>query len=731
MDMRRLLFSQVVFTVLVAGAAFAQAPEGSNKLTPAAVADSLAVLKQLDSALRAHPRDAATWYRRGMVAWALSERDRAQPPIPGLDWTLLGHMADTSLRIAADIDANNGQYRMMAGRYLLGSGVSITRAASYGLFANALERARKNPDPHVHAETAVEVGRLHWRRYEDYAYRFIFGDCPFAGAGTADLRGSIANPDSRNVRDAVRRDIQICKQWILNDNTEYMGEADYLEAEAYFREAFEAQPTFERAYRQLAMLLVDRYRWRELEIVARTRINAVPWDAWAWLTLGLSVHRQRGDVHLVTAAFDSGFRLLKPEDARRLDHLERVLRPRDTLRTLALDSVTHRLGEEGYWKGADPLWAREGNEPRTEFLARVTYAELRWTAEEMNVHGADTDRGDVHIRYGPPDLIVTTKQPLDPFYVITWVYEVGLVFRFDAMLTFATAFLPADDQLSYGEIQGIGPARWDNIREFDIDSMPSQFARFRAAADSVDLFIAARAPVAKINDGADLAGGVRADFWVLANGITTIVHDTSKLVGEGTRTYQKRIPAGAYTYRVEASAEGGHVAARAAAVVRAMIDTVTGFATRGFGMSDVVLASTATSRGPVRRWNDLDLQPILGTAIRKGTIALVWENYELGNTGGAAKYLVAVTVEKQRSLAGKIAAQVIGRVGSAVGVDRQGDRVTSHFERNLAYAPVLVDNVDLALGDTPPGTYKVTVAVSDHVTGRTTSRTMILTITDK
>src|SRR4051812_33081041 len=129
--MRRILrCPAIAVCALYAGAVTlrAQAPDGADKLTQAAVADSLTVLRQLDSTLHAHPRDAATWYRRGMLAWALYERDRNKPPVAGLDWTRLGQMADTSLRIAADLDGTSGQYRMMAGRFLLSSGVAMTRA---------------------------------------------------------------------------------------------------------------------------------------------------------------------------------------------------------------------------------------------------------------------------------------------------------------------------------------------------------------------------------------------------------------------------------------------------------------------------------------------------------------------------------------------------------------------------------------------------------------------------
>ena len=719
---------------IAAHAGGAQAPGGASTLSPGAVAESLVVLKRLDSIVTRNPNDAATWYRRGMLAWALYERDRNKPPIAGLDWTLLGHMADTSLRIAARIDTANAQYRMMAGRFLLNSGVSITRVASYGLFEAALELARKSDDPHVHAETAVEAGRVHWRRYDTYANRWFEpgGSCAYAGSETIQLIKPWSDPAYRAMlAEGARIGIAECRRYIQAGNTGFPGEADYVIAESLFREAFEAQPSFDRAYRQLAMLLVDRNRWRELEMTARMRIAAAPWDAWAWLTLGLSVHRQKGDAKTVVAAFDSAYKLLPPDEVRRLDRLERVVKPADSTRMNALDPATHEATSQWYWLAADPLWSRDGNEPRIEFLARLTYAELRWTAEEMKVRGADTDRGDVHIRYGPADLIVVAGGDGGSELTTDWAYYNGLVFRFVGMPTFATARVPPADELSISEVQASVPVAWTNLRDVAVDSMPAQAVRFRAQGDSVDLYLTTLPPVARIRTSTDVAGGVRSDFWLLSNMLGTIAHDSARVDVPGVRTYEKRVGPGAYVYRVEASADGAQYAARATAAFVAGADTATGFATRGFGMSDVLLAAGASSRGSPLRWRDLTIQPMVGTVVQKGQIALVWENYELANERGAARYTVSVTVERQRSTIGRIAAQFIGRVGSAVGIDRTDDRVTLHYDRNVPHAPALLDNVAVALGTTPAGPYRLTISIMDKVSGRATSRSMNLMVTER
>src|SRR5689334_22697449 len=108
-----------------AGAARAQKyqPVGSDTLSPKSVADSLAVLRMLDSTLKVRPKDAPTWYRRGMVAWALATRDKAHHgEIKELDRTRLGRMADTSLRIAQALAPDSTKYALASASYLHQSG---------------------------------------------------------------------------------------------------------------------------------------------------------------------------------------------------------------------------------------------------------------------------------------------------------------------------------------------------------------------------------------------------------------------------------------------------------------------------------------------------------------------------------------------------------------------------------------------------------------------------------
>jgi GWxTD domain-containing protein len=706
----------------------AQAPSGADRLSQSAIADSLAVIARMDSLVRSNRNDAASWFRLGMAAWSLYERARNEPRPPNLDWTRLGRMADTSLRLAAQIEPENPFYRLMAGRFLLTTGTSIARAASYGFFDAALEAARKSGNAFLLSETAVEAGRVHWREYDALADRWMITGAgeyctPFVGMirvgavkTTADT-GLFRRDGARIMRDRLLE----CGQPLLDPPS---GQDDYLRAEALFREAFEADPTNQRAYRQFAMLLVERNRWAELAFHARARLQRVPWDPWAYLTLGLAIHRQHGEARLAAAAFDSALTYFSDEDRQRFARLERVLGTRDSLRFAALDPQVRLAMSRTYWISAVPLWSRPMDLPQMEFLSRVTHAELRWTVDELKVRGAETDRGDVFIRYGPPDLVASFRGQTE--ITTMWVYNTGLVFSFTGQPTFATAQIAPEDLPAFDEVVRAAPVLWHNIREaLVIDSMPVQIARFRAR-DSVDVVIAALPPVDAITRASETVGSVRSDFWMLLGGTTLTAHDSVLPARQGVQTFTRRVAPGSYLLRVEATSPNSSRAARSSTTVGA--DSASNFRLHGFGMSDVVVATSVNERPAPGRWSDLDIKPALAPVPRNETMTLVWENYDFAQSDGSARYDVSITLRRMTAGTGVVGARVLGSLARSVGVARAADHVTLQFERSVPYSPVMVDNIALSLEPTPPGLYEVTVAITDKVSGARTTRTTSLVV---
>lgn len=711
--------------------ASAQRPAGADTLSPAAVAESLKVLNDIRALLdkRKNQNNADLWYHRGMLTWALYLRDRAHGGLRELDWTMLGRELDSSLRLASELAPNNVRYQLTKGQYFLSTGWLLVTVQSLHVFDAALERARKSGDPQLIAEAAIERGRVHWRRYGGVAAQpvspTVYADGRTLGGPTLGntelLNRDLINYNPRNIpamsslldgRDFYGRPFP-------RAHGEFSGEIDYYKAEEFFREAYRAKPSFLRAFTSLAMLLEARQRWTELAALARERIADEPHHAWAWLTLGMTLHRTGNSIGAL-AAFDSGLKYLDPGARRRLDDIARVMRPSDSPVVRGWSTADRKQFEDWYWIWAAPLWSLEETRPRAEFLARLTAAELRWTVDDFGKKGADTDRGNVFVRYGP------SNGGRAGFGAESWWYNyTGLAFYFDGVPGFGTAYFgnPAEAMSLMDSI----PARWDNLLRVRVDSMPLRVARFRvgsSAHDSLDIVFAMAPPVDSIRQSAELDTPVHLNTWLFNDGFPRPQHDSLDLRADSALLVARRVPEGAYLYRAEVTHETALRGARSSARVWAKADSADEFYTKGFGVSDLLVGSRAIPRGVPQRWTDFDFTPAPGDFHQGSTLALVWENYDLAERDGTAQYAVKLTIEhKWQMVLNRLRARVISAFAAMMGTDQTPDRVIFRYDRTTPHAAIVPDYITIELADTPEGYYDVTLEITDKVSGRVTSRT--------
>ena len=714
----------VVLCAQAAGAQVRAGPQGYQQLTAAEVAESLAVLRRLNEVVHKYPDSAAVWYHRGMLAWTLAARDNVPPPIRGLDWTLLGHMADTSLRRAAQLAPVHIEYKLAAGRYLASSFGGVNRTASMVQYRSAVKYVRTIADGRLHSEAALQAGRLYFRLYDSKEHTSLASDDPTVIEATRRRPGGVPPPSVEEVSALLNRTLTA---------HDFPGEYYYMNAEALFNEASAADPSSSGVFRALAMVYAARNRWSELAALGRRRVRVAASDPWGWMALGLGAYKA-GDPTSPAIAFDSALAHVDPATRGRLDHVERVMRPADSLKLSKMNPQNRAASERLYWLLADPLWSVPGNEPRVEFLARLAYADFRWTSPDLNEVGTETDRGNTYIRYGPPLSIMTAERPPiegPPYGVINsfWNFRGGL----------PSVEFVGTERLHFGEPDLVGeminetPVRWDNITHMRIDSMPTQVARFRTARDSVDVIIAQAAQSGEIEHAADVKGPALANVWLMRGGIALAAHDSARIGELGWSAFTMRVAPGNYVYRAEVSADGARRALRATGIVVTGADTAgSGFSHTGFGMSDVLLALSAEPRVPLtQRWSDFAVVPMAGPLIRDVPLSLVWENYELGSDDGTAHYGVTITIARERSQPGRIVAGIVRGIQGAVGVDQSPDRTEIRFERSVPHAAALVDNLTLSLGETPVGKYSLTVRIDDRVTGKTAMWTRSVSLEER
>ncbi len=718
--MRRALLSSVGTLVLATAAApvvGAQPP--TRQIAAEAVADSLAVLRALTDSLRTRtgPEHAELLHRRGMLAWSLSRRAQVPPPVSGLSWQALGHMADTSLRLAALITPDSVRYGIAAGQYLASTFGAFNRVAARQLYHATRRQAEASGDPRSIGLTAHALGRIEWRLYQAFADRVLAvpGDVSPVTAAAADFTllqtqrlGEAASPSR------------------ADDG----GESHFLAAERAFEEAMRHLPGSPELLRDAAGPLVERRRWSELRAAAGGVMRLTPDDAWGYLVGGLAAQRL-DDFAEAARLLHRGFDLLPAAERTRLDRLQRILPLEDSAAFNALPAEQQQTRAALYWLLADPLWSVVGDEPRTEFLARLVQAELRLSIPDIEVLGAETDRGEMLVRWGPPKVIFTGRDPskdISTFLLSRWSWTASAIESARHGHATLNAWFFGLEDLPFAldrhagtlELLRDAPVRWTNILQHRIDSLPTQTARFRGA-HGVDVVYAARVPVRAIESESILRSQTTAHWWIVQPGGDTVARDSTTLRGtDGYVTYRATVPEGTYVMRGEGVHAGSVRAARAARAIATGPDETAGFMTRGFGMSDILLTEVPARWREARRWSDLPVRPVPGEHDRRAPLHILWEVYDAGVDNGRHTIDVEVRLERvvRRGAVAQAARAAMQIIGGGRGSARSEDgdvRVT--FRRSESARDIFLDQFTLSLGESLPGEYRLTIEITDAVTG--------------
>ena len=728
---RAAAFVAAAFFVSAAGAGGAARAQGPADFviraeSLLATRDSAGAQTALRDAVEAHQNDPMAWHARGMLAWRMARaEDRIGFMKRVANDTLLA-IADSSLHRAVELAPEDPRYLIDLGRFDLTSNSANVRGRASSLFDKALALGLKHNDSLAISSASDEVGLVWWRSYIDRADRSIYSYI------IKNVKDRTFTRDPRSIayfvdNEAIRASAQ-----------DWSGQVEYLKASELFASAVAYDPQNEAAFRHEIMLMIDRKRWMEAQHAARLRVQMHPADAWAWMAAGLASHRLQ-DPQGSAAAFDSALKYMTPDMRARFDRLSRIVTPKDSASQARLPDYVKSGDTEMFWLLADPLWETPDNEFRLEFLSRVVFAELRFTVEEFNIHGADTDRGEVYVRYGPPPAIISF--PADPRNsgesrgFVLWWYTKDEAFLFRQLPGYGVSTLTPDDLRELHRLRDTIPVSFTNVGERPmVDSIRVQLVRFRAGSDSGDIFVAAALPVGRMIEDVDLARGkidiaIRAYTWrgipVFARNISETL-DFAHAEPVEIRAWRTRLRSGSFLYRVEALQPDARRGARAASRIEVLGET-------GFGLSDLLVADQVTARGGTGgRWSDYLIAPDLGV-VRKGQpFALLWETYALGSQKGLSKYSVTVTVQRVRGGGfGEFVAKIVGGISGAVGLSGKGDdKVSLTFPREAPASDVTVDFVSLDLAGAPAGTYAVSVEVTDLVTKLTARQTSSITVVE-
>ena len=629
-------------------------------------------------------------------------------------------IADSALARAARLAPDSASYALHYADHLFASNPwNLTTALK--VQESAIAGAERTNDSVSIALASDAVGLFLWRRYEPLVSRRF--EIISLGFGWPDF---VTEPFKfQEYIDAAT------KTW-----NPPLGDGLYVQTGEYFRRARILLPDSVLPFRHEAMLLASRQRWEELSSLAKSRIAQRPGQMWPWLTMGIAQHRL-GNGARAAATLDSGFARMSGSDRDRLMSRARLLPTGQQKWFDTLSAVAKAQLNGVYWNVANPSMLIDGNPVYDEFRTRVAYAELMWTNEQMNVHGADSDRGEILIRWGPPD-DESTLGP-DPAYLL-WLYRGrGLNFWFNITPTYGTANLTQyyrSNMLEPNELKR--SAIWSHlpVMRRGVDSLPVQIARFRSSRDSIDVAVygGIRAGALRFGSPTDttllktgvfaIDGAGRVQTGVV-DAMRTGQKDTLALVARSWRT---RIPASAAYLRVEA------LETDALKVARAIRD-VAGFTNSGFGSSDLLIGTrnTPPTQTTGARWRDFTVAPITGNAIRVDQpIDLLWEVYEPSLVNGSARYRVSIAVQREEraGLVG-VAARLASRLRDAVVQSKPAGRVAVQYEQSSAGDAVRTEYLRLDLGGAKRGRYVLTLELKDLNSNAIVTRTRDIVLVER
>jgi len=703
--------------------------------------DTTGAINFLQASVKRQFKDAPAWHLLGLLRWGRIAEVRGQAIVRDLDDIRETAAADSSLRIATQLAPDSARYWLSLARFNIRSPYSTTLYASQWNARSAYTSAKANGEVDLLAQAADIRGMTMWRRYEAVAHR------GFTMEGQSISDTALRNVPRDKVADAISS--------VLVRPKTFTGLVDYTGAIDRFTEATEYAPTSQRYARHLFMALVEREQWPELLSVASRRAQAYPFDYSSRMARGLALHRLlRYDE--ARASFDSAFVLMDDSEREWLTSLTRILKWRASTdpKTQGLDSASYRrmapaqqqAFAQMFWFLNDDVSLRGTSIHHLEFLARVTYADLRFTDEDRGLRGAATDRGDVFIRYGPPADQYT--QGSGTGVVLNWVYDQPkALFSFFITAGFGSARFSTTTRMEFEYLTQGQPVAWGNVRaRAPLDTIPVHVTRFRGSRDSTDVVVAARVPLDSLVGNVEMdelpvllrvkAMDATARSRTIDSVMQTVVRPVSALSGE--QSWRLRADSGASILRVEALQPDVDRAARAMSVIAPL-------STRGFDMSDILLGSppgdeTATAAAAPRRWSEAGMTPRTGLLSEQRVLGLLWEVYEPSVRDGAMQYHVDITLRPTVESGSMfplvplpelaLGLKLVEKLGRAFKQRVSPDGISISYERAPPVPPdgavVSVEYLSINLSNLPRGRYELTVNTVDPITKKRSRRTAIL-----
>lgn len=171
----------------------------------------------------------------------------------------------------------------------------------------------------------------------------------------------------------------------------------YDKAIGHLKKALDADPRRRSVYDELMEIYALKGAFAEARDVLREMYAFFPEDAATWRYMGLT-HYRLGDLDAAYKSFETAFAYMTEDEEAAFTSLDHLL-PEDEAKAYHQDPVAYAAR---FWTSKDPRFLTPFNERKIEHFARLTYADLLYGSDDLNLRGWDTQRGRILVRYGLP-----------------------------------------------------------------------------------------------------------------------------------------------------------------------------------------------------------------------------------------------------------------------------------------------------------------------------------------
>jgi GWxTD domain-containing protein len=533
----------------------------------------------------------------------------------------------------------------------------------------------------------------------------------------------------------------------------------YDAAIEHLRTALAADPRRRSVYDHMVRLAAISDDWTAVMPTLGEMYVQFPADPQMWLYTGLANHRL-GQYEAADVSFRQAITRMSDADREAFTDLRMLLPPAEWP---AYEAAPEAFSQR-YWASRDPRFLNGVNERSTEHFARLTEADLLFAADDLDLPGWRTARGEIFVRFGPPqndwlidgDFALVVEQYADRFPGFAanealvganrfnvWDYgTMQFVFEDPGRRGEFRLYSPPADLFALSSARNIGEMDYvqrtaEIIRETPEQyrfvapgrqvQLPYRVTAFKGEGGQTDLYVNYGIPLGEA-DGAssgDVDVTVKTGAFLIGPARDLLVERRRTVYGlRGaqivpfkearlwTTTEQLSArPTGTHEVSIEFETSSGGTSG----VQRRAID-IPDFSGDGLVLSDILLAyvieeEDRATPGRVYR-NGMSVQPApWGVFAVEDPVYLYVEIYGLALEGGRSDYELEARLEPKDTSRGlaRVARRLLGRRDRGVSSAFEGDGGQTDDWRDLI----------LDASAQAPGLYTLTVTVRDRVSGRT------------